>query len=333
MINKKIIHFGAGNIGRGLIGQLAKENNVAVVFVDVVEKIIAQINNKQNYEISLLPSGKKINITNIQALNFFLDKEKIMDEIVKSNMITTSIGVNKLLNLAEIINLGLKKRKSRKKISIACFENGFQASKFLYDEILKLNPENNQKLNFVNVVVDLLVPNQLGYKLDLSVEDFYSVWYQKQNSQTTWLFEKSSIEIKNNYRDFFWKKFYGVNGFHFAVALIGFAHDKKYISQTINDFECSKLIENLIEEICLPIANLTNHQKSEIKMYLKENVRRFSNPYLLDEITRVCRDAKNKLSQNERFMPIYNWAKKHNLTTKTLDYVLEIAQKYIKRGN
>ena len=40
----KVLHFGAGNIGRGFIGKLLSESGFEVIFVDVNQPVIDLIN-------------------------------------------------------------------------------------------------------------------------------------------------------------------------------------------------------------------------------------------------------------------------------------------------
>ena len=51
---KKAVHFGAGNIGRGFIAPVLQENEYEVTFVDINNELIQQINNLNQYNLSLI---------------------------------------------------------------------------------------------------------------------------------------------------------------------------------------------------------------------------------------------------------------------------------------
>lgn len=60
----KALHFGAGNIGRGFIGEVLAENGFEITFVDVNEKVITALNEKHEYLIQLAePTKKQIKVT------------------------------------------------------------------------------------------------------------------------------------------------------------------------------------------------------------------------------------------------------------------------------
>ena len=50
---KQAIHFGAGNIGRGFIGELLVRSGYEVTFVDVNKELVDTINEKKCYNIPI----------------------------------------------------------------------------------------------------------------------------------------------------------------------------------------------------------------------------------------------------------------------------------------
>jgi len=45
--NKKMVQFGAGNIGRSFVGQLFSRSGYEVVFVDIKKELVAELNKKK----------------------------------------------------------------------------------------------------------------------------------------------------------------------------------------------------------------------------------------------------------------------------------------------
>ena len=67
---KTAVHFGAGNIGRGFIGQILFENGFAIDFVDVNDKIINALNERHSYDIEIAEDGKRhITVSNVAGIN------------------------------------------------------------------------------------------------------------------------------------------------------------------------------------------------------------------------------------------------------------------------
>ena len=60
------IHFGGGNIGRGFIGEVLHNNGFDIIFVDVNEKIIDELNARGSYEIEIAEEGNDIQDFNIE---------------------------------------------------------------------------------------------------------------------------------------------------------------------------------------------------------------------------------------------------------------------------
>ena len=68
---KKMVQFGAGNIGRSFIGQLFSRSGYEVVFIDINKELVKELNKKRAYKLVIkrneLPD-EIILIENIRAI-------------------------------------------------------------------------------------------------------------------------------------------------------------------------------------------------------------------------------------------------------------------------
>ncbi|MTV91278.1 mannitol-1-phosphate 5-dehydrogenase, partial [Streptococcus pneumoniae] len=92
---KHSVHFGAGNIGRGFIGEILFKNGFHIDFVDVNNQIIHALNEKGKYEIEIAQKGQsRIEVTNVAGINSKEHPEQVIEAIQKTDIITTAIGPN-----------------------------------------------------------------------------------------------------------------------------------------------------------------------------------------------------------------------------------------------
>ncbi len=100
----RAVHFGAGNIGRGFIGETLADNGFSIDFVDVNSTIIDALNERGEYDIELAaPGKKKIHVSNVDGINNAKDPDKVVDAIKATDTITTAIGPKILPIIAPLI--------------------------------------------------------------------------------------------------------------------------------------------------------------------------------------------------------------------------------------
>lgn len=175
------VHFGAGNIGRGFIGQLLYESGYEICFLDVNQTVIDDINNLGKYRIKLVGDTPKfIEVENISAVNSN-DIDLVVKKIVQADIITTALGANILKYIAPVIAKGINERiiKNKKPLNIIACENMIGASSKLEELVYKHFDELKIKelkkyISFPNSAVDRIVPIQNNEeKLLVETEEFF----------------------------------------------------------------------------------------------------------------------------------------------------------------
>ena len=58
MMNKKVLIFGAGAIGRGFLAPLLQSCNYQISFVDKDKEIIRRLKNRQTYKVAVTQNKK-----------------------------------------------------------------------------------------------------------------------------------------------------------------------------------------------------------------------------------------------------------------------------------
>src|SRR5699024_11338788 len=91
------LHFGAGNIGRGLIGSILSQNGFSLTFVDTNEDIIQQINEDGGYTVEILDDEKnQVFIDDVRAFNSLEDEDAIVAAFAEDDLVTSFVGAYNL---------------------------------------------------------------------------------------------------------------------------------------------------------------------------------------------------------------------------------------------
>ncbi|BBP87175.1 hypothetical protein BsIDN1_07930 [Bacillus safensis] len=83
----KALHFGAGNIGRGFIGSLLKASGFELVFTDVNEAVINELNEKKKeYTVELAAPGQQQEVVGpVSAINSAKDPAALTEAVATAD--------------------------------------------------------------------------------------------------------------------------------------------------------------------------------------------------------------------------------------------------------
>ncbi|MDR2977117.1 MAG: mannitol-1-phosphate 5-dehydrogenase [Streptococcaceae bacterium] len=321
---KKAVHFGAGNIGRGFIGEILSENGFEIEFVDVNEAIIDALNARHCYSIELANEAHdRIEIAGVSGINNGKNPEDVVKAIADADIVTTAIGPNVLPFIAELIAQGIQKRRENGQTApldvIAC-ENMIGGSEFLWSKVRDfLKPADlpyaEQYIGFPNAAVDRIVPTQTHDDiLFVTVEPFHE-WVIDESQMKNKTFKLDGVHYAENLEPYIERKLFSVNTGHATVAYNGAYFGYKTILAALQDdkiMDALKAVQTETRQLLLSKWD-SYFNEEELVKYHETIISRFANPQIVDDVTRVARTPIRKLGYDERFIRPIRELKAHQL--------------------
>lgn len=322
---KKAIQFGAGNIGRGFIGALLSKAGYHVVFADVNREIINKINEDRSYTIHVMDvecSEEKIeNISGVIST-----EDTIFNEIKTSKIITTAVGPVVLPRIAPTLAKGIQLRRQEgieSYLNIIACENAINASSQLKEEVKKyLNDEELEYLDkfvgFPNCSVDRIVPPVKSENiLDVVVEKFYE-WNVEEAAFKGDIPKIEGMNLANNLMAYIERKLFTLNTGHAITAYFGYLKGHNTIDESINDEKIYNFVKKAMIESGKGLVTKHNFNEEAHLKYIDKIIKRFKNPYLKDDVSRVGREPLRKLNENDRLIKPLMTARGFNINTDNL---------------
>jgi len=315
---KKVIQFGAGNIGRGFLGQLYYESGFETVFIDINQEIVYNINKYRKYPIRIVDNETctEIIVENIRALNVN-DIEAISREICDAAIISTAVGVNNLDKISKVIAYGIIRRweaSNFEPINIIVCENHIEADNylrnFILNELCRFDETKKdlfeRTVGIVKAAVGRMVPiisaeMKEGHPLRIWTEPFKELPIDRDSIKG----EIPKIEGVIPFSPFDYqikKKIFLHNAGHAILAYLGYLKKYVYIHESCEDITINQICQFGLREVGIALSKHFNTSLKDIYDYINELMKRFNNKRLNDTIVRVAREPLRKLAYNDRLI-------------------------------
>ena len=326
------VHFGAGNIGRGFIGQLLYESGYEICFLDVNQTVIDDINNLGKYRIKLVGDTPKfIEVENISAVNSN-DIDLVVKKIVQADIITTALGVNILKYIAPVIAKGINERiiKNKKPLNIIACENMIGASSKLEELVYKHFDELKIKelkkyISFPNSAVDRIVPIQNNEeKLLVETEEFFE-WDIDGSNIIGSKPNICGVTYVDNLQAYIERKLFAVNATHASIAYLGYMYGKKTVYEATQDKKIMEIVRQVTKETSKLLVKKYSFDLEKHQAYINKIIQRFSSKYISDDILRVARSPIRKIGENERLIAPAKQLLENNIEPVALSTVIACA--------
>ncbi|CBZ48143.1 mannitol-1-phosphate 5-dehydrogenase [Streptococcus gallolyticus subsp. gallolyticus] len=324
---KNAVHFGAGNIGRGFIGDILSKNKVAITFVDVNERVIDELNKRHSYEIEVAEEGQPhIVVKNVSGVNNAKNPDEVIKAIASADIITTAIGPNILPFIAELIAKGIEARKAagnNTPIDVLACENMIGGSQYLYQEVKKYLSADSlafaeQCVGFPNAAVDRIVPAQTHEDPLFVVVEPFNEWVVETSRMKNPTFKLTGVHYEKDLEPFIERKLFSVNSGHATSAYTGAFYGAKTILEALKDDRVKAQVEAVLGEIRSLLIAKWNFDEQALIDYHKIIISRFENPFIVDDVNRVARTPIRKLGYDERFIRPIRELKERQLSYQNL---------------
>ncbi len=326
---KKLVLFGAGKVGRSLIGALFSRSEYEVVFVDVDDTLVNALNEKRSYIVEIIAvQEKKIFVDNVRAVHGN-DVEKVAFEIATADVVATAIGVNNLRYIYATLAKGLLKRRdmNRGSLDVIIFENLRNSSNIFRPGLRHHLPKDYPMESLVGLVetsTDKIVPtmskNVTRDNPLTVIAEFFNLVYVDKTAFKGEIPLVESLIYTENLPAYFDRKFFTLNMGHALAAYLGYLTGLDTIFDAINDEYIKKAVESAMLESGRALIKEYPQEFNEDTHteYIFNLIQRFSNPALHDTIFRVGKDITRKLSRNDRLIGPLLLSMKHGLVSPNI---------------
>lgn len=290
--------FGAGNIGRGLIGAVLAPAGYDLTFVDANPQIVTSLSERGSYDLITGATRTTIEISGIINAS---DENAVIESVSEADIVATAVGPPILKIVAGPIAAGIETVPERTLNVLAC-ENVHPNSSALRAHVTAAEPDISlANAGFPDVVVDRIVPGDPG-SIDVTAE----ITYEFVVDETNWSGPKPNIPgitFTSDLDAYKLRKLWLVNGLHSITAWMGLQADYELVDQAIADPIILKAVESAAATMVKGLlASTTEFTAADLEQYAATSIARFANADLGDVNVRVARNPMLKLAAGERIL-------------------------------
>ena len=337
---KKAVQFGAGNIGRGFLGQLFFESGYETTFVDVVGPLVAGLNERHNYPLRILDERSyTMTIENVRAIHA-RDQEAVAEALAEADLAATAVGVSVLPKIAHPIAAGIERRFSASgaaPLDIVVCENLLEAGPYLREQVRShLSPAFHaaldEKVGFVEASIGRMVPVMTDAQkredaLLVCVEEYCHLPVDKTGFKGP-IPELKNLQPRDNFGGYVERKLFVHNAGHAVTAYLGYFKGHEYIWQAIENPIVRAEVDAALAESCEGLVKKRGMDEQALRGHKDDLLRRFANRLLGDQVERVARDPIRKLGPRDRLIGAASMCLEQGVTPTHLAFAAAAAIRY-----
>ena len=340
--------FGAGNIGRGFMGQLFHEAGYRLIFVEYRRELVEMLNSAGEYPLRLLDaySGKEVDllIDDLEA-TAAEETDTVAELFATADVAGTAVGVNNLQAITPLVVVGIRRRMARGEgpVDIYLCENmygaGDKLKAYVFEQLTTGERQwAEEHIGFVGTSVARMVPapdKRFASEGPLFVvADAYHKWPYDKAARRAPAPAIEGMEGVNIEAEFA-RKLHTHNLGHAAMGYLGYLKGYTYVDETFRDDALLEIFRGALDETAGALAKRypDDIREEEHREIIRDVIVRFGNPMLKDPLTRVVGDPIRKLGHNERIVGSIRLCMDYGIETGYIERVAGAAYCYDHPGD
>lgn len=306
--------FGAGNVGRGFIGEVLSDAGLGVTFVDINEEVINALNREGSYTHITVDNGleERKQVSPVRAVSSF-DQDEVSRACVEASILVTCVGVRALPAVCAAIARGIRARIDAgcDPIDLVIAENLHDSRRLITQWILDTGvvtkDELDQNLGLVTASIGRMIPaprEAVSEESPTAIEVEPYRFLPLDAAAAKRPLPRSSHLVVDSEKDFAFyedRKLYVHNMGHSMCAYLGALLGDEFIWQTIGRVGIRYFVRNAMVESVVALCSRYGQDVAPLLDHIDDLLHRFGNRELRDTVQRVGRDPLRKLAPGDRF--------------------------------
>lgn len=323
---KKAVIYGAGNIGRGFLGQLFHMSGYSISFIDVNKSVVDRLNAEGHYPIYIAEKEgyQAYTVTHVSGVDGS-DMDQVAETVASADVMATAVGVNVLPCIAEHLAAGIRRRMEKgihTPLNIIVCENMIGVDAYLAELIKKkldraAQAYFDETIGLVEPSIGRMVPatpKVIAEKEPLAVcVEPYCILPVDKDAFLGEIPEIVNLQPFSPFDFHIRRKLYMHNMSHALTAYLGALKGYTYIWEAAEDEEIAAVAQLALTEASRALSREFDVPLGELTSFGGELIERYKNRLLGDTVARVGRDTRRKLAENDRFVGAVLLCKKQGI--------------------
>ncbi|MGQ9627844.1 MAG: C-GCAxxG-C-C family (seleno)protein [Anaerolineae bacterium] len=326
-MQKQVVIWGAGKIGRGFLARLFDQAGYKIFFVEQDRSLVEMLRRAGHYPLRLVEAGKEEREITIRDFQIFHvdEKDEIARLVAASPLVAVAVHPEAFpavaARLAEGILLRARQNPDAPLDIILC-ANILHPGPHLRALLEEATPAEGQsylqeKVGVVESLVICMAPEvPAEFKAEsplLVMTDGYPELMLERSAfrgafpEGQWFRPVEDMHAEEV------RKLYTYNMAHAALAYLGVLHGHEWAVEALRDPEVRAHVAGALDEVGEALCREFGFAKEEMAAWNESVLRRTDNPALRDRLERMGAGPERKMRRNDRLVGAALLARRHGI--------------------